>query len=207
MNEPRAAAPARAVTHFIRGQARGTVMTLVALLRGINVGGHNPVRMDRLVAAWSGLGLGNVVTYLQSGNVVFHADPGDLGELRRRLEASVLEKFGFPVAILLRTAKELEATVAANPFPGPAAVDPRRVNVTFLPEAPAPAAVARLEAGSWAPEEVRVIGREAFLHCPIGYAHSKLSSTYLERILKTTTTTRNWNTVTHLAEMARDRLG
>jgi uncharacterized protein (DUF1697 family) len=191
-----------------RGRSRYApvrMVTLVALLRGINVGGHHVVRMERLAACCSGLGLGNVGTYLQSGNVVFDAEPCDLAGLERRLSAAFQESFGFPVPTLLRAAEELAAVVAACPFAQPRHEDPRLVLVTFLDSAPEPAAASRLLAGSYAPDQAWVRGREVYLHCPNGYARTRLSSTYLEKVLQRTATTRNWSTVTRLAAMARAR--
>ncbi|MCU0293046.1 MAG: DUF1697 domain-containing protein [Thermoanaerobaculaceae bacterium] len=179
--------------------------TYVALLRGINVSGHRPVPMQKLAATCTALGLGSVVTYLQSGNVVADADDDDAAGLRLRLEAAIHEAFGFPVVVLLRTAQQLEAVVASNPFAAAAADNPKLVHVTFLSELPAPDTVARLQTRSFEPDAIHVVGSEAYLHCPGGYGRTKLSNPFLERALAVCATTRNWATVTRLAAMAGER--
>lgn len=179
--------------------------TYAALLRGINVSGHRPVPMQRLAATCTALGLGSVVTYLQSGNVVADADDDDAAGLRLRLEAAILKAFGFPVVVLLRTAQEIEAVVAANPFAAAAAENPKLVHVAFLSNLPASDAVGRLLSRTYDIDTVRVVGTEAYLHCPGGYGRTKLSNPFLEKALAVSATTRNWSTVTRLAAMAGER--
>lgn len=179
--------------------------TFVALLRGINVSGHRPVLMRKLAATCAALGLTNVVTYLQSGNVVADSDQDDATGLRHRIEAAIREAFGFSVVVLLRTAREMEAIVASNPFAVAAAENPKLVHVTFLSEPPSPEAAARLQARTFEPDEVRLAASEAFLHCPGGYGRTKLPNQFLEKVLTVSATTRNWSTVSHLATTAGER--
>jgi uncharacterized protein (DUF1697 family) len=186
-------------------RTRADMTTFIALLRGINVSGHRPVPMQKLAATCAALGLTNVATHLQSGNVVADAVQDDAVELRGRIETAIHEAFGFPVVVLLRTAREMEAITASNPFAAAAAENPRLVHVTFLSGPPSPEAVARLQARSFDPDAIHVAGSEAYLHCPGGYGRTKLSNTLLEKALVVTATTRNWCTVTHLATMARER--
>lgn len=179
--------------------------TYVVLLRGINVSGHRPVPMPRLATTCAALGLRNVLTYLQSGNVVADADQDDAAGLRQRIEAAIGETFGFPVVVLLRTAQQIRTVVAANPFAAAAAENPRLVHVAFLSNLPAPDAVGRLLSRTSDTDTVRVVGTEAFLHCPGGYGRTRLSNPFLERVLAVSATTRNWSTVTHLAAVAGER--
>ncbi|HNX50535.1 MAG TPA: DUF1697 domain-containing protein [Thermoanaerobaculaceae bacterium] len=181
--------------------------TFVALLRGINVSGHRPVNMRRLSAAFACLGLADVVTYLQSGNVVFDVAPGDVTELRRRLEAAIDATFGFPVTVLLRTSLQMDRVVKACPFAAAAAHNPTRVAVAFLADEPSPEALGRLTARTHEPDEILVEGSEAYIHCPDGFGRTKLSNAYLEKTLGTASTARNWNTVNHLMALAVHRQG
>ena len=176
--------------------------TWIALLRGINVGGHRKVPMANLRELCAGLGFTSVRTYIQSGNVVFRSRAGS-ATVASRLREGILRTFGFDVAVVVRTLDELDAVVEANPFLAEGTPDPTRLHVTFLEEGPSDevrAEYARHRAGT---DELRLGGREAYLHCPGGLGKSKLTPTFMERALGTATTTRNWRTVTTLLEMAR----
>ena len=168
----------------------------VALLRGVNVGGHRRVPMADLRGLCEGLGFGEVATYIQSGNVVFTSDHS-VEEVGRRLEAAIAERFGFAVAVavVVRTRAELAAVAASHPFAG-RQTDLAKLHVVFFEEPPPPEAVAALKAADTSPDEVAVEGREAFVHYPNGSGRSKLS---LDEFGEGTA--RNWRTVTKLLEL------
>jgi uncharacterized protein (DUF1697 family) len=172
--------------------------TYVALLRGINLGARNKVAMADLRALLAELGAADVATYLQSGNAVFKS-AGRRGELAAAVEQGLRRDLGVDVKVLLRTRKELESVVGANPF---ARRDAKALHVTFLDGKPEATKVKRLDARRSEPDEFRVVGREVYLHCPNGYGRSKLSNAYFEKELGVAATTRNWKTVTALAELA-----
>ena len=169
--------------------------TYVALLRGINLGARNRVAMKDLRALVEELGGEDVRTYLQSGNVVFTG---------RALRAEAIEKgirdsLGLDVTVLVRTKAELDQLVRGNPF---ATADPKTLHLTFLAAAPDKAGAKKLGDQTFEPDELEVGGREVYLRCPNGYGRSKLSNAFLEKQLGVTATTRNWKTVTALAELA-----
>lgn len=174
--------------------------TWVALLRGVNVGGHNKVPMAELRNVCASLGFVSVATYIQSGNVVFRAD-GDARELARRLRDAIADRFEWDVPVVLRTADELDRVLAGSPFVE-AGEDASKLHVGFLAEAPSEETVAAMPLKPPGREEFRVIGREVFLLYPDGMGRSKLTTAYFDRALGTTMTVRNWRTVTKLAEMA-----
>jgi uncharacterized protein (DUF1697 family) len=176
--------------------------TFVALLRGINVGGQNKVPMPELRSLFASLGLADVATYIQSGNVVFTSPTSDAQDLAASLERRIAEVFGVRARVLMRTAAELEAIAQSNPFPAGKA-DPTKLHVVFLDRAPAPSAVAALDPGRSPPDEFSVRGREIYLHLPTGAARSKLTIDYFEGRLGVTATARNWNTVTRLLGLTR----
>jgi uncharacterized protein (DUF1697 family) len=180
-----------------------TPTTWVSLLRGINVGGHKKIRMAELRALYASLGFDPVQSYIQSGNVVFGGGRGTAAELARTLEQAIAGRFGFDVPVILRTAAELERVVRDNPFLAEGA-DPARLHVTFLAQAPSARVAADFAAYRVGPDELRLVGREAYLHCPGGLGTSKLTPTFMERALGSASTTRNWNTVNKALEMARE---
>jgi uncharacterized protein (DUF1697 family) len=167
----------------------------VALLRGINLGARNKLAMADLRALVADLGAEEVETYVQSGNVVFTSG-NSASALTRQIEERIRRDHGHEIAVLLRTGAELEKLVAGNPFLQ-AGKDPSTLHVTFLADAPGRAPI---EApGS---DEFRIVRREVYLHCPNGYGRSKLSNAFFEKKLGVVATTRNWRTVTTLAELA-----
>jgi uncharacterized protein (DUF1697 family) len=175
------------------------VSGFVALLRGVNVGGKNRVPMAALAKLFTSAGCENVRTFIQSGNVVFDAKPAVFARLPDALERSFATAFGFPTPIVMRSARELAAVVAANPYKG----HEDSLHVTFLAARPKPAAIATLDPSRSPGDEFAVVGREIFLHCPNGIGRTKLSNDYFDRKLATTGTVRNWRTVTKLLELTR----
>src|SRR5438874_249865 len=121
-------------------------MTHVALLRGINVGGNNMVAMSELRAMATKLGMSNVGTLLQSGNLVFDSSRRSAAQLERLLEAEVARRFGSTIGVFVRTAEEWKSLVARNPFAAEAAGDPAHLIVVFLKDACEKKQVTALEA-------------------------------------------------------------
>ncbi len=175
----------------------------VAMLRGINVGRGKVVKMERLRASLESLGLSEVRTYVQSGNVVFNSKQKSGAELSKKIEAKIQRDFGFAVPVILKTSKEIEQTVRDNPLVKEKGIDHSKLHVTFLSDAPAAAAVKTLEPLATSRERFRVLNREVYLYCPDGYGRSKLTNTTIEKKFSLVATTRNWRTVNALLEMAK----
>jgi uncharacterized protein (DUF1697 family) len=164
----------------------------VALLRAVNVGGTGKLPMAELRALGERLGLREARTYIQTGNLLFRDGPVE------RLAGALAEEFGLTTEVMVRSAAELRAVAAGNPFP---AAEAAKLLVVFLRDAPGAEAVARVEELVLTPEEVRVQGREMYIHFPDGMGASKLSVARLEKLLGTAGTGRNWNTVRKLLEL------
>ncbi|MBL0157035.1 MAG: DUF1697 domain-containing protein [Bryobacterales bacterium] len=175
---------------------------VILLLRGINVGGHHKIKMEALRALCESLGMTEVRTYIQSGNVVGKAGKQAPGALSRQLEDAIEKQEGFRPGVVARTAAELRAVMEQNPFTGRSDVLPNRLAVVFLAADPGDAARAEIRAMDLQPEELVIEGREMYIHFPNGMGNSKLPMPKIERILKTQGTARNWNTVEKLLEMA-----
>ena len=172
----------------------------VALLRGINVGGRAKVKMDALRAVFASIGIDDAQTYLQSGNVVFAAD-GDGRKLAATIEAGIGEQLEIQVPVLVRSGAELAKAIDRNPFVKDVK-DTASLYITFLAAKPDPAGVKRILAEAGPPDRIAVLGLEAHLDIPAGYGRTKLNNAQFERRLGVVATTRNWRTVTTLAEMA-----
>jgi uncharacterized protein (DUF1697 family) len=185
--------------------------TMVALLRGINVGGRNKLGMAELRRLAEACGYEQVRTYILCGNVYFSVPAGtarskadrDPAAVARRLQSRIAAETGLHPDVVVRSEADLAAVVKANPWASKGVAD-SELHVTFLSDsAPAgPRAVlGPLDPSAYAPEEVRVIGRELHLRLPNGLGRSKLAAD-LARAKGARGTTRNWRTVTKLLSMA-----
>jgi len=175
--------------------------TYVALLRGVNVGGARRVAMADLRELVESLGHQRVRTYIQSGNVIFSSD-GDSAALDETalalgIRGRIADRLGLDVDVMVRSQHDLEAILGGVPFKD---VDPKRVIIAFLSEAPTEAAVEALESIEAAPESVRVVDRVAYLNLPNGVGRSILVP-QLERRLKVRATARNLATARTLLAM------
>lgn len=170
----------------------------MALLRGVNVGGRGRVPMAELRTLLAGLGLGEVRTYIQSGNALFTSREHDRATLARTLEQAVDETFGVPARVVLRTFAELAAVVGVHPFGD----NTSRSYVAFLAEAPSAEGLARLAELDVAPDRFEVVGSEVFLQYADGVQGARLTGAQLERRLGVAATARNWRTVLRLVELA-----
>ena len=163
----------------------------VALLRAVNVGGTGKLPMTNLVEMCTQLGFTNVETYIASGNVIFDSGISP-AKIRSGIQGSLLDWFGKPMGVTLRTATEIAAVLAANPFPQ---TEPSRTYAIFLDDAPPVDALAHATGQST--EELRLVGREIFIHYPQGMGRSKLKIPAAK-----SGTARNINTIARLAEIA-----
>jgi uncharacterized protein (DUF1697 family) len=159
--------------------------------------------MADLRALFEALEAEDVETYVQSGNVVYRSASGGPASSEQAIRQELSRQLGLDVAVLLRTKAQLAKVVSANPLAEGS--EPVQLHVTFLAERPAPARVRALDPERSAPDVFRVAGREVYLRCPNGYGRSKLSNAFFEQQLGVAATTRNWRTVTTLAELASSR--
>ena len=174
--------------------------TLIAFLRGINVGGHNKVPMAELRDLAGSIGLANPSTYIQSGNLVFES-AHDHEEVRARLESALESHFGFEIPVVLRTRADLDRVAQSHPFLSLGLTD-SHLMVAFLGREPEAVAREALDTAEFEPDSFVLAGREVFLAYPNGSGRSKLSQSLLERRLGVTVTIRNRRTVLRLIEMS-----
>ena len=174
--------------------------TWAVLLRGVNVGGANRLAMADLRDVVTNLGHTEVSTYIQSGNVVLTSARKDRVAMADEICAGIKATSGLSVLAVLRTPKELRASLATNPFeevPGGA-----RVLITYFSAAPAAADISKLEPDRFAPDQFVVIGSELYGKYPNGSGRSKMTLDYFEKRLHVHGTSRNLNTVAKLIELA-----
>ncbi len=173
--------------------------TLIALFRGINVGGRNRLPMKELASLMQPLGCTDVRTVIQSGNVVFATGRTDSEALRAELVEAIRQAKGFAPAVMLLPEGDFQAVLQANPFPE-AVEDPSRLQVGFLSEPPTAPDLQAMEAARSPTERFEVVGPAFYLHAPDGIGRSKLAAR-AEAWLGVPMTVRNWKTLGKVAAL------
>lgn len=175
-------------------------MRYVALLRGINVGGNTMIKMADLKKSFESLGLENVVSYVNSGNLAFDAKKISEKSLVKKLENVIEKDFGTQVPVMVREQKEIPKIIAANPFEGEFESH-KEMHVLFLREDMPKDKMQQLLDAAPKGERYAAIGRELYCHLPMGVIDSLLGKSFIEKKLKLAVTGRNWRTTEKLAEL------
>jgi uncharacterized protein (DUF1697 family) len=170
----------------------------IALLRGINVGGHHTIKMAELKNLLETMGLNNVKTYIQSGNVLFESEK-DAEQLTLEIEAGITKTFGFPVPVILRTSVEFEQIIKNCPFPSDSLKEGESVQIAFLAGEPSTEGINHLNTFKSERDECKIKGKEVYLFFRQSFRNSKLA-TQLPK-LGVPATVRNWKTVNKLATL------
>jgi uncharacterized protein (DUF1697 family) len=177
---------------------------VVAMLRGVNVGGHNVIEMEALREVFQSLQLAKPQTHIQSGNVIFGTQQKNLKTLARQIAGALEHRCTIHCGVILRTVPELRKVIAANPFAARPEIPPNRLLVNFLAADPGSQAHENIRKLAGLPEEVHLIGRELYIFYRDGAGRSKLTSASIDRALNTPSTARNWNTVVKLLQLAEN---
>lgn len=174
----------------------------IALLRGVNVGGHRKIKMADLKTLLTDLGFTNITTYIQSGNILFDS-PAETNpiEIADRIKRGIQTQFGFDVPVVVLDAEKLEKAVAQNPFKD---ADLSQLHITFLSEEPPAAEQNSIKAVDFTPDAFAIQGAFVFLKIEGSYHKTKLSNAFFEKKLNRAATTRNWKTVLKLLELSKD---
>jgi len=177
-------------------------MTYISLLRGINVSGQKKIIMKELKALYESLDLVEVITYIQSGNVIFKSDKNE-AVLIELLEKAIFHKYGFEVPVQIRDKESFNSIINALPFSRlNLEEESTRVMVTFLDVAPYTEDIEKLMSYVKEPERLMIVDKEVYLHCPNGYGKTKLTNVFIESKLKVRATTRNWRSIMKLQALS-----
>ena len=179
--------------------------TYISMLRGINVGGSKKILMKDLILLYESLGFKKVRTYVQSGNVIFDDSEKNTGKLEVKIEKKIKIAYGDDVKVIIRTTEDLQKVLMGNPFLKRKGIDMIRLYLTFLSSLPAKSSIDGMKNISYLPDEFSIIGREVFIYAPGGYGETKISNNFFEKKLGVAATTRNWNSVNKLFEMASNK--
>ncbi len=178
-------------------------MKYISILRGINVSGQKKIKMSDLRLLYESLGFQNVVTYIQSGNVIFDTTVKNMADLKISIENAIEEKYEYHIPVIIRTNSEIGDIIKNCPFGLVDLVkDGTRILVTILTSEPSETRISAILKYAAATEKIVISGKEVYLYCPNGYGKSKLSNTLLEKKLGIDATTRNWKTIHKLYELS-----
>jgi uncharacterized protein (DUF1697 family) len=178
---------------------------LISFLRGLNMTGHNSMKMTDLAELYKIPGHKNITTYIQSGNVIFDCE-NELPEsvLSIQIEDLILEKFSYKVPVMIRTVEEMRQLIVLNPFLAEAQLNPEKMAVILLHEEATKAQIQKVIDIDYPPDKFKIIGREIYIFCPIGFGKTKLYTNFFENKMGVTGTARNWKTITKLLEIAEN---
>lgn len=177
---------------------------LISMLRGVNLGPHNRIKMDVLRSVYESLSLEDPRTYVQSGNVIFRTKEKQLIQLAKKIQDAIEKRCKCRPEVILRTITEFRKAIAATPFADRPELEPGKILVTFLSAEPPREARANLAKFEEYPEELHLKGRELYIYFPNGAGKSRLPWSSVEKFLKVTGTARNWNSVTKVLAMAEE---
>ena len=174
----------------------------IALLRGINVSGQKKIKMSELKTILEEIGLKDVLTYIQSGNVIFSSKESSAEKLSVKISSAIKKKFGFGVQVIVLIPDEIERVIKKNPFIKKKKNDDK-LYLVFLSALPSKANEDKLKTIDYAPEEYLIDGKYIYLFAPNGYGKAKLNNNFFENKLKVSATTRNWKSVHQLFELSK----
>ncbi len=176
-------------------------MKHLALLRGINVSGHNMIKMDALKTTLENIGFTNVETYIQSGNVFIESEEESAFGVGFKIKQEIFKVFGHDVPVIVIGKNDLELCFKNNLFLNYKEVDTKKLYVAFISKELASSAINELKISQFKPDEAVVDGNRIFIKYDIGAGKTRLDQKYIEKKLNVVATIRNWNTVTKLLEM------
>jgi uncharacterized protein (DUF1697 family) len=176
--------------------------TYISLLRGINVSGKNSIKMDPLKKMVEALGLKNVTTYIQSGNVIFRDAENRQKELEKIIKVQIKTDFGFDVTVIVMTRDKLRKIIEKNPFRDDFKKDAAYLHITFLASIPEKYDLESILTKKSEGEEIAILDEAVYLYCPNGYGKTRLTNTFLETKLKTVATTRKLKSSIELLRIA-----
>lgn len=174
--------------------------THLVLLRGINVSGHNMMKMDALKTMLENIGFQNIRTYLQSGNVFVDSEE-DASKVGFMIKQEIFRVFGHEVPTIVITKEDLELCFKNNPFLKEKDIDTKKLYVAFVSAQLKKENINDLKISQFKPDEASIDGNRIFIKYAVGAGKARFDQKYIEKKLNVTATIRNWNTVTNLLAM------
>lgn len=176
-------------------------MKHLALLRGINVSGHNMIKMEALKTMLENIGFKNIETYVQSGNVFLETEDENAQSVGFTIKQEIYKQIGFDVPVIVISKADLEKCLATNPFFKEKDVDTKKLYVAFISKELNNSALNELKISQFKPDEAFIDGNRIYMKLETGAGNTRLTQKYIEKKLNLIATTRNWNTVNQLIEL------
>ncbi|MFY7938694.1 MAG: DUF1697 domain-containing protein [Flavobacterium sp.] len=173
----------------------------LALLRGINVSGHNMIKMDALKKMLDSMGFQNVETYIQSGNVFLESEEENAASIGFKIKQEISKVFGYDVPVIMISKSNLELCFKNNPFLKEKDCDIKKLYVDYISKELTAEAINDLKISNIKPDEAVIDSNRIYIKYAIGAGKTNLDQKYIEKKLNVVATIRNWNTVTKLLEM------
>ena len=175
--------------------------THLALLRGINVSGHNMIKMDVLKSVLENAGFQNVRTYIQSGNVFVDSEEENGASVGFKIKQEIFKELGLEVPVVVITKEDLEACFKNNSYLNEKDCDTKKLYVAFISKELSSGALNDLKISQFKPDEAAIDKSRIYIKYAVGAGKTRLDQKYIEKKLNVVATIRNWNTVTTLLEM------
>lgn len=175
--------------------------THLALLRGINVSGHNMIKMETLKKVLENIGFKNVQTYIQSGNVFVDSEEKNPAAVGFQIRQEIYKAFGYEVPVVVIGKEDLESCFRNNPYLKENEIDLKKLYVTFVSKELQANAIHDLKMSQVKPDEATIDAGRIYIKYAVGAGKTRFDQKYIEKKLNVTATMRNWNTVTKLLEM------
>jgi len=179
--------------------------THLALLRGINVSGHNMIKMEALKTTLEAIGFENVQTYIQSGNVFVDTNEENAAAVGFKIKQEIFKVFGHEVPVVVIGKADLEACFKNNPFLKEATLDIKKLYVAFVSTTLRSDSINDLKISQFKPDEASIDSNRIFIKYAVGAGKTRFDQKYIEKKLNVTATIRNWNTVTQLLQLFEER--
>ena len=179
--------------------------THLALLRGINVSGHNMIKMEALKSTLENIGFQNVQTYIQSGNVFVDSEEENPSKVGFQIKQEIFKVFGHEVPVVVVDKQDLEACFKNNPFLKEKEVDTKKLYVAFVSIALQSTSINDLKMSQVKPDEAHIDESRIYIKYDVGAGKTRFDQKYIEKKLNVTATIRNWNTVTQLLKMYEEK--
>jgi uncharacterized protein (DUF1697 family) len=179
--------------------------THLALLRGINVSGHNMIKMEALKTTLEAIGFQNVQTYIQSGNIFVDTNEENAAAVGFQIKQEIFKVFGHEVPVVVIGKADLELCFKNNPFLNESEVDFKKLYVAFVSKALQNESINELKMSQVKPDEASIDTNRIYIKYAVGAGKTGFDQKYIEKKLNVTATIRNWNTVTQLLKIYEER--
>lgn len=179
--------------------------THLALLRGINVSGHNMIKMEALKTTLEAIGFQNVQTYIQSGNVFVDTEEDNAAKVGFMIKQEIFKVFGYEVPVVVIGKEDLAVCFKNNPFLKEKDIDTKKLYVAFISIALRSDSINDLKISQFKPDEASIDGTRIYIKYAVGAGKTRFDQKYIEKKLNVTATIRNWNTVTQLLKIFEEK--